>query len=115
MSLTKKGKNGVAEIVEMMENLRSNPPKTLVGFKVVKMADYENNTMFDFTTNTRLNIDLPKSNVLQFFLSDGSSFTARPSGTEPKIKFYFGLKEVIKSPDDFEIANNYFKTKSRLV
>ena len=115
LSLTKKGKNGVAEIVEMMENLRSNPPKTLVGFKVVKMADYENNTMFDFTTNTRLNIDLPKSNVLQFFLSDGSNFTARPSGTEPKIKFYFGLKELIKSPDDFEIANEKLNQKSILI
>jgi phosphoglucomutase len=112
LSLTKKGKNGVAEIAEMMNSLRNNPPKNLVGLKVVKMADYENKITLDFTTNKTTSIDLPKSNVLQFFLEDGSNFTARPSGTEPKIKFYFGLKEELKTAAEFDIVSEKLNVKS---
>jgi phosphoglucomutase len=112
LSLTKKGKNGVAEIAEMMNALRNNPPKNLVGHQVTKMADYENKIMYNFTNNTSTPIELPKSNVLQFFLEDGSNFTARPSGTEPKIKFYFGLKEPLKNASAFNEASERLNNKA---
>lgn len=82
VSLTKKGKSGVEEIASMMSGYRSNPPASLAGSPVVKMVDYEDCEK----------TGLPKSNVLQFFSEDGSVVSMRPSGTEPKIKFYFGVK-----------------------
>ena len=80
VSLTKKGKEGVEQIQEMMKNFRANPPKELAGSQVVKVIDY----------NNPAETGLPKSNVLQFYSKDGSVVSVRPSGTEPKIKFYFG-------------------------
>lgn len=81
LSLTKKGKAGVEEIQAMMKNFRENPPKEIGGSEVVKIIDY----------NKPQETGLPKSNVLQFYLKDGSVVSVRPSGTEPKIKFYFGV------------------------
>ena len=79
LSVTKKGKDGIEQIQQMMVDFRANPPKELAGSPVVKVVDY----------NEPDQTSLPKSNVLQFFSQDGCKVTVRPSGTEPKIKFYF--------------------------
>lgn len=96
LSVTKKGKAGVEEIQQMMLDFRSNPPKELGGQPVVMMKDYAVSKSFDFVNNTNSIIDLPTSNVLQFFTADGCKVTVRPSGTEPKIKFYFSVVNNIK-------------------
>lgn len=108
ISLTKKGKSGAEEIQQMMSDFRSNPPATLGGLKVVKIKDYLNSTEKDLVNNTETNIDLDKSNVLQFFTEDGSKISARPSGTEPKIKFYFSVKGNLAN------SENYAETKAQL-
>lgn len=91
LSITKMGKSGVEEIQEMMRGYRNNPPKTLGGQPVTMMKDYAISKSYNFEFNTNDIIDLPTSNVLQFFTADGSKVTVRPSGTEPKIKFYFSV------------------------
>lgn len=91
ISITKKGMNGQAEIAAMMEGYRSNPPSTINGSAVVKLLDYQHKKGRDLQTGEEWSINLPKSNVLQFVLADGSKISARPSGTEPKIKFYFSV------------------------
>lgn len=91
VSITKKGMNGAKEIADMMETFRSNPPKTLDGIAVDELLDYELQVGKNLSTGTTWKIDLPKSNVLQFAMSDGTKISARPSGTEPKIKFYFSV------------------------
>lgn len=93
LSLTKKGKAGVEEIQTMMANFRSNPPQKIGDQPVVVMKDYAVSKSYDFVNKTNTIIDLPTSNVLQFFTADGSKVTVRPSGTEPKIKFYFSVVE----------------------
>lgn len=92
ISLVKKGKDGKAEIEQMMSKLRNNPPKALGGEAVVKIDDINNNTSSDLLTGKSSELGLPKSNVLQFYTEGGSKISARPSGTEPKIKFYFSVK-----------------------
>lgn len=111
LSLTMKGKSGLEEIQQMMVNLRNNPPKEINGSKVVLIKDYKEQTAKNLVTNTSEKIDLPKSNVLQFFTADGSKITARPSGTEPKIKFYFGVKGELKSKADFDNVNDLLAQK----
>ncbi|HEY0898705.1 MAG TPA: phospho-sugar mutase, partial [Sphingobacteriaceae bacterium] len=88
VSITKKGKSGAEEIKSMMERFRNNPPATLGGSKVVRLKDYQLQKQTDLADGSITPIDLPKSDVLQFVLEDGSIISARPSGTEPKIKFY---------------------------
>jgi phosphoglucomutase len=88
ISLTKKGKTGAEEIKEMMEKFRTNPPSKLGGSKVITLKDYEKGIETDLIANTTQPLELPKSDVLQFITADGSIVSARPSGTEPKIKFY---------------------------
>jgi phosphoglucomutase len=91
VSITKKGMNGQQEIAKMMEEFRSNPPQSLGSSKVVSLLDYQQQTSRNLIDNSSSEIKLPKSNVLQFVLEDGSKVSARPSGTEPKIKFYFSV------------------------
>ena len=88
ISITKKGKTGAEEIKEMMEKFRTNPPKALGGSKVITLKDYEKGIETDLTAGTTSKLELPVSDVLQFITADGSIISARPSGTEPKIKFY---------------------------
>jgi phosphoglucomutase len=92
VSITKKGMNGVAEIAAMMEGYRNNPPKTISGAAVQTLLDYELQIGKNLQTGAEWKINLPKSNVLQFELTDGTKISARPSGTEPKIKFYFSAE-----------------------
>ncbi len=103
VSITKKGMNGQKEIADMMEGYRSNPPKEINGSKVVQLLDYEKQIGKDFEKGNEWKIDLPKSNVLQFITADGSKISARPSGTEPKIKFYFSVKTELKSKEEYDI------------
>ncbi len=102
VSITKKGMNGAAEISKMMEQYRSNPPKTIDGVAVASLLDYELQTGKKLSDGTTWKIDLPKSNVLQFVLDDGTKISARPSGTEPKIKFYFSVNTKLAAAKDFE-------------
>ncbi len=105
LSITKKGKAGAEEIRQMMENYRSHPPTELGGVKVLIIKDYLEQKESNLETSEVRPIDLPKSDVLQFFLVDGSKITVRPSGTEPKIKFYFGARAPLSSIDDFEATD----------
>jgi len=111
LSITKKGKSGAEEIQLMMENYRKQPPVEINNSKVVLIKDYELCVEEDILNNTTKKIDLPVSNVLQFFTADGSKITVRPSGTEPKIKFYFGVKEHLNSKAEFEAVNKKLEQK----
>lgn len=102
ISITKKGMNGQKEIADMMEGYRTNTPKEINGSKVVELLDYEKQIGKDFESGDSWETGLPKSNVLQFVTEDGSKISARPSGTEPKIKFYFSVKTTLKSKDEFD-------------
>src|SRR5690242_18230319 len=102
ISLTKKGMNGSKEIADMMQGYRDNPPTEIAGSKVKEILDYQLQTKKDLFSDETGKIDLPKSNVLQFFLEDGSKISARPSGTEPKIKFYFSVHKPLNSIDEFD-------------
>ena len=102
ISLTKKGKTGAEEIKAMMERLRSKPPQTLGGIDVAEIKDYERSESYNLKTGQRSIINLPKSDVLQFITVDGDVISARPSGTEPKIKFYCSVKQPLADAADFE-------------
>lgn len=102
MSITKKGKDGAAEIAQMMEDLRANPPAELGGSKVVTFKDLKAQTVKDLNTGVVSDSGLPASNVLQFFTENDTIVTARPSGTEPKIKFYFSVNGELDSPSSYE-------------
>jgi len=102
ISITKKGMDGQQQIAAMMETYRNNPPKTLAGADVTQLLDYEKQVGKDLKTGKSWTIDLPKSNVLQFLMDDGTKISARPSGTEPKIKFYFTVNTKLKSAAEFD-------------
>lgn len=91
-SLTLKGKDGTEQIANILTSFRTNPPKEVAGVKVVAIEDFQSSEKTYSQTSTTETIQLPKSNVLKFYLEDGSWFTVRPSGTEPKAKFYFAVK-----------------------
>ena len=101
ISITKKGMNGQQEIAAMMEEYRTTPPSQLGGSKVIQLLDYEKQLKTFLQTNKTAPITLPKSNVLQFILEDGSKISARPSGTEPKIKFYFSVNAMLNSTEQY--------------
>ena len=101
VSVTKKGKTGAEEIVAMMERFRNNPPASLGGAKVVTLKDYTLRKETDLLTGTVTDIDLPKSDVLQFVTEDGSIISARPSGTEPKIKFYCSVNTPLLNKETY--------------
>jgi phosphoglucomutase len=111
ISITKKGMNGQAEIAEMMEKFRKNPPATINGAQVEQLLDYSTQQGKNLRTGQSWIIALPKSNVLQFILSDGSKISARPSGTEPKIKFYFSVNTRLNSPEEFEQVNQELQAR----
>ena len=115
LSMTKKGKSGNEEIKQMMVNYRSNPPKEIAGSKVVCIKDYQLQTSTNLQTGAVETINLPKSNVLQFFTADGSKVSVRPSGTEPKIKFYFGVKGELGKPEDFDNVNSALDSKIKAI
>ena len=101
LSVTLKGLDGLQQIQSKMENLRTNPPKQLAGSEVVELRDIQLQQSSNLRTGERVKLDLPASNVLQFVLADGSKISARPSGTEPKIKFYFSMKAPFSGQDQY--------------
>jgi phosphoglucomutase len=111
ISVTKKGKAGAEEIQKMMENFRSNPPESINKSKVVLVKDYQTGKETDLVNKKETKIDLPKSNVLQYFTADGSKISMRPSGTEPKIKFYFGVKDQLNSREEYVAVNKKLDEK----
>lgn len=101
LNVTKKGQQGEQEIKAMMEKFRSNPPAEINGSKVVKLLDYKSLTEKNLITGNESKLDFPVSDVLQFYLEDGSKVSVRPSGTEPKIKFYIAVNAPLKSREEF--------------
>ncbi len=111
LSLTKKGISGSEEIKNMMHRFRNDPPKEILGSKIIEIKDYKSSICKDINLKTENTINLPKSDVLQFFTEDGTKISIRPSGTEPKIKFYFGIKAKLNNIADFEVVNNELNDK----
>jgi len=112
ISLTKKGKEGLEEIIAMMANYRANPPKSIAGVSVQMIKDYKLSLSKDLFTGNASPIDLPKSDVLQFYLTDGTKISVRPSGTEPKIKFYIGVKDAYSGNIESDIESAKQKISS---
>ncbi len=102
INIVKTGKAGAEEIRNIMDNFRNNPPETINDSPVMLIHDYLKQQTYDLISHLRYEITLPKSNVLQFILEDGAKISMRPSGTEPKIKFYFSVKEKLNDRADFE-------------
>lgn len=102
VSVVRKGKEGAELIQQMMVDFRANPPKTILGSPVVKINDFKTLETIDLTTGKKEPINEESSNVLQWFTADGTKVSVRPSGTEPKIKFYFGVKAELKSIADYD-------------
>ena len=100
-SLTKTGKSGLEEIQKMMEKFRNQMPKSINGIDIALVHDFEKRISIDKRNNSKHEINLPKSNVLQFELVDGTKITIRPSGTEPKIKFYVSVHDVLKNKEEY--------------
>lgn len=115
ISITKKGMDGQQQIAAMMEAYRNNPPKEINGSAVVMLRDYELQVEKNLLTGEEWKLELPKSNVLQFVLDDMTSISARPSGTEPKIKFYFSVNTQLNNAGEFEQKNKELDEKIRAV
>jgi phosphoglucomutase len=111
VSITKKGKSGAEEIVAMMERFRNNPPAVLGGSKVVQLKDYALQKETDLLTKTSTALDFPKSDVLQFITEDSCIISARPSGTEPKIKFYCSVNAPLASKAAFDKVDAELEAK----
>jgi phosphoglucomutase len=115
ISITKKGMDGQQQIAEMMEGYRNNPPLKINGVNVEQLLDYEMRKGKNLLTGEEWEIKLPKSNVLQFILTDGSKISARPSGTEPKIKFYFSVNSKLGNANDFEKVGKELDNKIKSI
>ncbi|MBS1621066.1 MAG: phospho-sugar mutase [Bacteroidetes bacterium] len=115
ISITKKGMDGQQQIAAMMDSFRKNPPGTINNSAVVQLLDYDLQKGKNLLNGEEWKIELPKSNVLQFILEDGSSISARPSGTEPKIKFYFSVNTKLDNAADFEKINKQLDDKINAV
>jgi phosphoglucomutase len=101
ISVTKKGKDGAEQIQKLMSDFRTNPPTEMNGSEVVKIVDVKNSTITHVKTGLVEKLEMDKSNVMQFYLADGSKISARPSGTEPKIKYYFSVNASLSIPEDY--------------
>ena len=115
ISITKKGMNGQAEIAKMMEDYRQSPPTMIDGEAVTTLLDYELQIGKNLATGETWKINLPKSNVLQFITANGSKISARPSGTEPKIKFYFSVNTKLKDKASFDTTYQMLQDKIKAI
>jgi phosphoglucomutase len=111
VSLTKKGIDGLAEINQIMVDMRTNPLKEINGERVVMMEDYKSSTALNLFTNEVETMDIPKSDVLIYYTEDGSKIAARPSGTEPKIKFYVSVNTKINSVNEIPETEAFLDKK----
>lgn len=102
ISVTKKGKDGAEQIQKLMADFRTNRPTEMNGLKVVKIVDVKESKVYDIVNGTESELKMDKSNVIQFYLEDGSKISARPSGTEPKIKYYFSVNETLPNREAYE-------------
>ena len=102
VSVKKTGKKGAEEIQQMMADMRSNPPKEIQGSSVVTLIDYKSRTRKNLQNGEETPVEQPASNVLQFITADGTKVSARPSGTEPKIKFYMSVNEALEKAENFD-------------
>ena len=115
ISITKKGMNGQAEIAKMMEDYRQAPPTIIDGEAVTTLLDYELQIGKNLETGETWKIQLPKSNVLQFVTANGTKISARPSGTEPKIKFYFSVNTKLKDKASFDTTYQMLQDKIKAI
>ncbi|MCD4711006.1 MAG: phospho-sugar mutase [Bacteroidales bacterium] len=111
INVVRKGKSGAEEIQQMMAGFRKNPPESLIGSPVVTTLDYLEQVSTDRVSGVKTPLDLPKSNVLQFLLEDGSKISVRPSGTEPKIKFYFSVFDRLEKREDYKMIKGRLEEK----
>jgi phosphoglucomutase len=100
-NITKKGQQGEQEIKSMMEKFRNNPPAQIIGSKVTRILDYKSLKEQNLQTGEKKALNFPVSDVLQFYLEDGSKVSVRPSGTEPKIKFYMAVQAPLPFREEF--------------
>jgi phosphoglucomutase len=115
VSITKKGKTGAEEIKAMMQKFRNNPPSTLGGSEVIGLKDYELNKHTNIITGEIKELGYPKSDVLQFITADGSVVSARPSGTEPKIKFYCSVNTSLENAAEFKSTETALEAKIKMI
>ena len=115
ISITKKGMRGQEEIAEMMQSYRDNPPKDINGSPVLQLLDYQLQKGKNLVTGEEWEIKLPKSNVLQFILADGTKISARPSGTEPKIKFYFSVHTILEKEEEYEATRTKLEDRIKAI
>ena len=111
VSLTKKGMDGLQEINQMMIDMRENPLKEINGQRVIMLEDYQSSIAKNLLTDEESKMDIPKSNVLIYYTEDGSKICARPSGTEPKIKFYISVNTELESVEDFNEVESILNEK----
>ena len=110
-NIVRKGKAGAEEIQNMMKKFRNNPPSYINNSQVIEIYDYQKSIKKNIITKEESSIDLPQSDVLQFILKDGSKISIRPSGTEPKIKFYFGVRDKLDNKSNFETMEQELEIK----
>ena len=116
ISVVKKGKSGAEEIEQMMKDFRKNPIKEIAGSKVILVKDFANLTALDLVENEKIILDMPTtSNVLQYFTEDGTKVSIRPSGTEPKIKFYIEVAGTMKSREEYDKSDAISEAKVNAV
>ncbi|AEL28668.1 phospho-sugar mutase [Cyclobacterium marinum] len=111
ISITKKGKDGAEQIQELMKGFRTNKPKSINGIAVSKIVDVQESISYDMKSGTEEKLELDKSNVIQFYLEDGSKISARPSGTEPKIKYYISVNENLPNRDAYRATEASLEAK----
>lgn len=115
ITLTKKGQQGEQEIKAMMEKFRNNPPAEITGSQVVRLLDYKSLEEKDLVSGKKSKLDFPVSDVLQFYLADGTKVSVRPSGTEPKIKFYIAVNTDLPSRDQFEKKHSELENRIKAI
>ncbi|MGE0772955.1 MAG: phospho-sugar mutase [Cyclobacteriaceae bacterium] len=111
INLVRKGADGEQQIKAMMEGFRNSPPAAIAGEKVIRFLDYKASVEKDLVNGRAVPIDLPKSDVLQFYTDGASKISVRPSGTEPKIKFYVSVKGELKQKSDYEVMNRFLEQR----
>jgi phosphoglucomutase len=114
-SVTRKGKSGAEEIQQMMVEYRTNPFKTINDSRVMRILDYKILKEKDMLSGQERDMDFPRSNVLQFLLEDGTKISVRPSGTEPKIKFYFSTRMKLDTIEKFEDTDQLLDRKIKRI
>ncbi len=115
VNIVRKGKEGGEEIKKMMKKFREKPPLKINNSRVIKIIDYQSGISKDIDSGESVSVEIEKSNVLQFFLEDGTKISVRPSGTEPKIKFYFSAGDKLVKPDDYEKKESELDAKIEAV